>query len=345
MNRMLSQIREWLIEAVTERIGLKLLAMAVTLLLVTLVRFQEESERFFDVEVVPVLPDTDGSLTMTSGFPKTVRVRLAGPRSVINAMSPGDIPPIEVDLTGRRVGTSHYYFNSDQIEESLKGRSKKMQFVRVVRTTPESIQIKMEPLVTRQVPVKIKIEGKPSPGSEIAEQASVSPQKVQLVGPASSVRGIQYVETDSVVIDGIGVGNHEWTVSAIPIDSVSIRGAESLVVKVQIRWILAERIFHRLKVTVQGNGLEARFKPQEVSVALEGPKLKLEAMSADQIRPVVAVETDKPPALGTFFTGDVTVAWLPDGVKVVSIEPPSVRVSLLAGPSSKPADKKNNKAE
>jgi YbbR domain-containing protein len=193
--------------------------------------------------------------------------------------------------------------------------------------------------------VKIKIEGKPSPGSEIAEQASVSPQKVQLVGPASSVRGIQYVETDSVVIDGIGVGNHEWTVSAIPIDSVSIRGAESLVVKVQIRWILAERIFHRLKVTVQGNGLEARFKPQEVSVALEGPKLKLEAMSADQIRPVVAVETDKPPALGTFFTGDVTVAWLPDGVKVVSIEPPSVRVSLLAGPSSKPADKKNNKAE
>jgi hypothetical protein len=55
------------------------------------------------------------------------------------------------------------------------------------------------------------------------------------------------------------------------------------------------------------------------------------------------VEKDKAQASAA-FAGDVTVSWLPDGVKVVSIEPPSVRVSLISGALPK-SDKKSNKSE
>ncbi len=344
MSELLHRFKEWMIEALTERIALKLLAMAITLLLITLVRFQEEAERFFEVEVVPELPDTaEGSFTMTSGFPKTVRIRLAGPTSIINAISPGDIPPIEVDLTGRRAGTFHYYFNNDQIEESLKGRSKKMQFVRVLRTSPESVPVKMERLITREVPVKANIDGKPVAGAQIVDAAVVTPAKVELVGPESVVRGIKYVETDSVAIDNLGVGTHEWTVSAIPVNSVSISGADSLKVSLQIGWILAERTFHRLKTAIQGEGFDARFKPPEVSITLEGPKTKLDALNADQLQPVVAVEKDKIKAPISLI-GDVTVAWLPEGVKLVAVDPPSVRVTILAVSAAKP-EKKTGKTE
>ncbi len=343
MSKIFGRIRRWIIQATTERIGLKLIAFVITLLLIILVRFQEETERFFDVEVVPVMPEPVSGLTMTSGFPRTVRVRLAGPSSVINAMTPGDIPPVEVDLRGRRAGTSHYYFSTDLIEESLKNRSKKMQFVRVVRTSPESVQIKLEKLVSREVPIKINIDGKPAPGTELAEPPVADPAEVVLIGAASAMRGIKSVETDSVIIDGMGIGEHLRTVSAIPIEGISIRGAESLRVTVKIRWIPGERTFRDVKVALQAEGIEADFRPASVNVTLAGPKVKLDALDAEQIKPVIVTDPEKI-QVPSVITGDVTLSWLPDNLRVVSIEPPNVRVAFTQ-PGATKTRKKDKKPE
>ena len=343
MSRLLGKFRRWMVQALTERIGLKLIAFVITLLLITLVRFQEETERFFDVEVVPIMPEPVSGLTMTSGFPRTLRLRLAGPSSVINAMTPGDIPPIEVDLRGRRAGTSHYYFSTESIEESLKSRSKKMQFVRVVRTSPESVQVKLEKVVSREVPVKINVDGQPAPGTELAESPEAVPSEVVLIGAASAMRGIKGVETDSVIIDGMGVGEHLRTVSAIPIEGVSIRGAESLRVTVKIRWIPGERVFKDLPVALQAEGIEADFKPSKVTVTLAGPKVKLDTLDASQIKPVIVVEPEKL-QMPSVVTENVTLSWLPDNVRVVSIAPQSVRVSLTQPGASK-TRKKDKKFE
>ena len=327
MSAFAGQFRRWMVQAVTERIGLKLIAFVITLLLITLVRFQEESERFFDVEVVPVMPEAVSGLIMTSGFPKTVRVRLSGPNSVINALSPADIPPIEVDLRARRAGTSHYYFNADLIEESLKARSKKMQFVRVLRTSPESIQIKMENLVSREVPVKINLEGRTAPGTTLSEVPTADPETATLIGPASAMRGVKSVETDGVLVDGLGVGTHVRTVSATPVDGVSIRGADSLKITVKVRWITGERTLKQLPISLQSEDVNAEFKPKTVDVKISGPKIKLDALEPGQVKPVVAVNLEQIVVPGV-VEADVTVSWLPDGLTVSSIDPPSVRVSL-----------------
>lgn len=342
MNRLWGRVKRWLIQAMTERLGLKLIAFVISLLLIVLVRFQEETERYFDVEVVPVMPDPAAKLTMTGGFPRSLRVRLAGPSSVINAMSQGDIPPIEVDLRGRRAGTFHYYFSSDVIEESLKNRSKKMQFVRMVRTSPESVQIKLESLDSREVPVKINIEGKPVAGTELVEDPIVKPSQATVIGAASAMRGVKSVETDSVIVDGMSVGEHERTVSAIPIDGISIRGAESLRVTVKIRWIMGERLFRDLPVKLQSEEMDADFKPPLVNVTLSGPKIKLDALDAGQIKPVFVVDPEKT-QVPSVVTGDVTLSWLPDNVKIASIVPPTVRVSLSppAVPKAKKREKKS----
>jgi hypothetical protein len=255
-------------------------------------------------------------------------------------MSQGDIPPIEVDLRGRRAGTFHYYFSSDVIEESLKNRSKKMQFVRMVRTSPESVQIKLESLDSREVPVKINVEGKPVAGAELAEEPIVKPSKATVIGAASAMRGVKSIETDSVIVDGMGVGEHERTVSAIPIEGISIRGAESLRVTVKIRWVMGERLFRDLKVKLQSEELDADFKPPLVNVTLSGPKIKLDALDAGQIKPVIVVDPTKT-QVPSVVTGDVTLAWLPDNVKITSIVPQSVRVSL--SPPTVPKVKKREK--
>lgn len=343
MSAFFGQIKRWIVKATTDRLGLKLVAAVTALLLVTLVRFQEETERFFDVEIVPIMPEPESGLKMTGGFPKTVRVRLAGPSSVINAMSPSDIPAVEVDLRGRHAGISHYYFSSEVIEESLKHRAKKMQFVRVVRTSPESVQLKMEKLVSREVPVKINTEGKPVEGAELLGSPAVEPAYVTLEGPSSSMRGIKSVETDSVIVDGMGVGAHDRIVSAVPIDGVSIRGADALRVTLKVRWIPGERLLKGLAIALESGDMEASLKPKKVNVKLSGPKVKLDALDVSQIQPVLALEKEKMQTPGT-VTGDVTISWLPDGIKVVSVEPPSVRVSL-SPPATGKAKKKSKKSE
>ena len=341
MSDILSTLKRWLKQAVTERIGLKLTAFSITILLLTLVRFQEESERFFDVELVPILPEPVSGLALTSGFPKTVRIRLAGPSSVINALSPAEIPPIEVDLRGRRAGISHYYFSDELFEESLRNRSKKMQFVRVVRTIPESIQIKMEKLVSWDVPVKINFDGRLQEGLEIVGSPEVTPSEVVVIGPVSAMRGVRAVETDGVLLDGLGVGGHTQTVAAIPIEGVSIRGGEALTVSFDVRWIPGERQIKDLPIEIQGGDFDVEFKPRKATVGLAGPKIILDGLDISKIRPVIVLDEDKI-AVPSVFQTDVTIAWVPDQVRVISIDPSEVKVTVPqagANPKTKRKDK------
>ena len=327
MRLRLASVQRFFKQAVTERLGLKLIAMVITVLLLTLVRFQEESERFFDVEIVPHLPDPITGMAMTSGLPKTVRVRLAGPSSVINSLSPGEIPPLEVDLRNRRLGTSHFYLTDEMFEQAFSHRSKKLQFVRVVRAIPESVQIKMEELVSRDLPVRINTLGRLQDGMELDGKPMVTPDRLTVVGPLSAMRGLKAVETEDVVVEGMGQGEHLQTVAAIPIEGLSIRGGEELYVVVKVRHTPVRKLFSDLPLEVQGTELVAETRPTKVTVALTGPKVVLNALPPDKVRPVVVIEKEQAAVPGV-YQEDVTISWLPDAVKVTSLIPSTVRVAL-----------------
>jgi YbbR domain-containing protein len=329
----LAGTQRFLKQAVTERLGLKLTAFVIAVLLLVLVRFQEESERFFDVEVVPLMPEPASGLVMTSGFPKTVRVRLAGPSSVINSLLPREIPPIEVDLRNRRIGTSHYYFNDERFEESLRNRSKKMQFVRVLRTIPESVQIRMEQLVSRELPVTVNTAGRLPEGLELIGRPTVKPAEVHVVGPASAMRELKAVETDDVLLEGLDVGEHTQIVAAIPLVGVSVRGGQELEVTLKVRYIPGEVVLKQLPITVQGTELHAETKPDKVTITLSGPKMILDTLAPEKVNPTVVVEEEKASVPGV-FQADVSLPWLPDEVKLTSMEPATVTVSLTHHPQA-----------
>lgn len=337
MSVLLPKIQRWLKSAVTERLGLKLIAFIITMLLLTLVRFQEETERFFDVEIVPHVPDPSTGLALTSGLPKTVRLRLAGPSSVINSLSPAEIPPVEVDLRDRQLGTSHFYFTDELFEEAFRTRTKKaLQFVKVVRTIPESVQIKIEKLESRQVPVRINTHGQLMQGCELDGKPMVTPERLTAVGPASAMRGLKVIETDDVVIEGLGIGEHMQTVAAIPIEGITIRGGDELYVVVKVRHTPGRRVLTGLKIEPQGLvELAAEIRPVTATVALTGPKKVLGTLDPANVRPVVTITPEEAKVAGV-YQKDVTVAWLPEGVKVASIIPPTARVALF-----QPGMKKN----
>jgi YbbR domain-containing protein len=73
--------------------------------------------------------------------------------------------------------------------------------VRIESFKPTTIPIRLEPNVERQLPVEIKLEGKPAPGYE-AISSSAQPNLITVRGPASIVSSLQQAPTERISIEG-----------------------------------------------------------------------------------------------------------------------------------------------
>lgn len=325
------RMRLFLIQAVTENLGLKLVAFLIALLLFVLVRFQEESERPFDVEIDPILPEaSDGGYQLTSDLPRKVRLRLVGPSSIIKSLRSEDMLPVKIDLRNSKPGISYHYFKEETFENSFKEQAELrsgLQFVRIARITPESVLIKMEKLISRIVPVRVVTVGNLKRGTELVSNPKAIPSSVEVVGPASAMRDLKYVETEDVITDDLGVGDHEQLITLRAREGVTIDQGAGIKVRLQVRWTPGKRLISGLLVQAQGTELAASFKPNEVAVSLAGPQIALDSIDLAKIQPVVVITPEQSERPGV-YRGDVTVKWLPENVKVTSIVPAKVRVSL-----------------
>jgi YbbR domain-containing protein len=329
MKSVFTNIQRFIKKSLTENLGLKMTALVIAMLLFTLVRFQEESDRLIDVEVVPLEPEEVTGMVLTSELPETVRLRVHGPRSRVEAIKPGDIRPIEIDLRQEKAPRTKHYYLAEESFQIPAG-------VSFVRVTPESLQIKIERLVSRRLPVRVTTYGKLEKGCEFEENPSVNPRSVAVIGPASAMKGIKYVETEDVDVNGLAVGEHPRIVSIRPIEGVSVRQSDGLNVSVKVRWIPGQRMISGLLVQPQGEGVIATFRPKEVAVALTGPQVALDRLDPSKIKPVVALDVDEIGRIG-IYRGDVAVQWLPENVRVTSVTPQTVevRVTSIGPPKSK----------
>lgn len=308
--------RQFLRDAVTENLGLKIVALLIALLLTVLVRFQQEGERLLDVELVPLLPSPQSGLVMTQGPPDTVRVRVRGPRSRVTSLRAGEIPQVEIDLSNLSAGT-HYYYLSDDTFELASG----IEFVRV---TPESFPVKIEKLASRALPVRVRTAGKLKSGTELSAPPSAVPDSVTAVGPASLMRSLSSVATEEIDVEGLDVGKHLRVVPVRRIEGVELRGGDELDVTLEVRWIPGRRTIAGLEVSVP-DAPDLETIPREVAVSLAGPQLFLDRLDSTSVRPTVQVPLGS--GTGRIATPlPVEVKGLPEGVVVTEVSPAKVRV-------------------
>ncbi len=320
MKAMLQTIKRFLKQSVTENLQLKLIAAVVSILLYGLVLFQEESEGLIDYDIERVDPSPSSSLVITSEFPDTVRLRLRGPRSIINSMKQENLRPIKVDLSDRKGGTSYYTFSEDQFNIP--------PVLKFIRVTPESVQIKMERRITRQLPVRVRTYGNLARGTELKDAPEIEPAVVSAIGTDSSLRGLQSMETEDIDIEGLSVGKHEMMVFPRRIDGVTLKQEEKIKVTMNVQWIMAQRMFSGLPVLAKGTVLSAEIKPKGVTVTLSGPKIELEKLKPSHVQPFAILEESESERPGVYRSKALTIE-LPDGINVTSIVPKSVRVRLL----------------
>jgi len=174
-----------------ENLPLKLISLAFAVVL----WFFVMGERRHEVShIVPVtyqgIPD---GLIIANQVPGSVEVVVSGPRALLSHLSSGEMA-IFVDLSGVEAGVTSF----KRLEESLRLPGG----LAVVRVSPAYVDVKLDRVRDKQVPVRVVLSGEPVPGFRV-RRVRVTPLRVTLSGAESELKAVSEVVTEGIELGGV----------------------------------------------------------------------------------------------------------------------------------------------
>lgn len=127
-------------------------------------------------------------LMIANEVPTSVAIRVSGPRALQANLSPDDIR-FSVDLKGLTAGVTSF----KRLEETLNIPSG----LKITRISPSYVDVKLERVQERSVPVNIILTGEPAPGF-IVKSYKAEPGKVVVTGAESELKGVSEVVTEGI---------------------------------------------------------------------------------------------------------------------------------------------------
>ncbi len=128
----------------------------------------------------------DPRLIIVGSLPERVNVTMRAPRSVWEQLTStdGQVRAL-LDLSGLEAGEHILQIQLQVIAQP----------VRVISLTPQTVNIKLELLATKVLPIQLSLRGEPAIGYE-AGTMRITPQEVTLSGPQSKVEQVMDVRSD-----------------------------------------------------------------------------------------------------------------------------------------------------
>lgn len=249
-------------------IGLKLLALAVALLLWSLVAGQKEAERSLRVPLE--FQNMPASLELIGEAPSSVDVRVKGPSAMLSLLRGTELIAT-VDLSAARPGRRMFHLLPDQVSTPIG--------VRVLSVAPAMVALTFEASATKTVPVVPAIDGEPAAGYVVG-RVTASPAAVEVVGPESVVRQLTEAITEPVNLSG-AMGRVRDTVTiGVPDSSVRLKVPRSATITVEVAPAPVDRTVADVPVILRnlGRALRATASPTVVTVTVRG--------AADIVKPL-----------------------------------------------------------
>jgi YbbR domain-containing protein len=242
--------------------GLKLVSLLLAFLLWLSINVGESgAERTLELTFAP--PKIAGDLVVTK-LPTQVAVRIRGPRNFLDGVDEHRTS-IRLDLTGVEPGEQWVELSREMIRPDLKARLK------VVRFDPPRLRVGVERVVRRTIPVRAELAGMPALGYTVADVA-VTPDKIELIGPATKVDALKEIVTEPVSVHGATATVQRDALLSWPGDHVRFR-PERVMVKVTLEELVVSREFQHVPIRLlnveQGRG---RLRPPWVNVTVRGPQ-------------------------------------------------------------------------
>ncbi len=166
----------------------------------------EETFRPIPIEII----GQDPNLLLLGEPQSSVRLTIEAPTSIWNQLNENpDLMQAWVDLSGLGAGDHDL-----KVNVLIDGSP-----LRLIRVDPAEINIRLEPLLTKEIPIDLIVNGEPPLGYK-KETPQMNPGEVQISGPQSAVSKVFQAK---VVLDIAGAS--QTVTSSVPIEILDENGA------------------------------------------------------------------------------------------------------------------------
>jgi len=292
--------------------GLKIFSLAFAIGLWLFVNVgQKPAERPFKIPIEFISVPAD--VVVSHSGVDEIEVRVMGPPALLSTIQPEQLK-VALDLEGAKPGTSTFRLGSDSFNPP--------RGVRVTRITPSVINLTLEALATRMVPVSVRLAGEPPFGYKVGE-VETNPRQVQVKGPEGVVSRTAAIETEPIQLDGAPgqkVREIKLRADGKPISLTPDRVKVSIIIEEET----VTKEFEQIEV--QANDFSGKYQvfPKSVYLRLSGPKRVLGQLALGKEQ----VYLD----LGGLKPGQHVVPLsfaLPAGVKVLEHKPSRFQVRIF----------------
>ena len=297
----------------SRNIWLKFLSISIATLLWLVVAGDRVVERALRVPIeYENLPQ---GLEITGEPPETVDVRLRGSSGTLGRLTAGELAAV-IDLRTARPGRRLFHLTPGAVNVPYG--------IEVVQVAPATLPIGFENSAVRLVAVRPSVEGRPAPGYEVASVTSV-PAIVEVIGPESSLRGLDEAMTEPISITDATRPIREVVNVGVADPNVRLRTPQTAEVTVQIVAGASVRTVAGVPISIRNldNGLRGRVLPATVNIKVRGTQQGIKQLVLDALSATVDAA-----GLGPGEHAAPVRLQAPQGVAIEGVSPESVRLRI-----------------
>jgi len=190
-----------------------------------------------------------------------IEVRVMGPPALLSTLDPDHLK-VSLDLDGARPGTSTFRLSPDSFNPP--------RGVRITRISPSVINLKLETVAVRSLPVTVRLGGKPPFGYKVA-RVEANPDMVKVRGPTNEVDRMTAVETAPLELETAkGQITREVRLSSAGKTLLFSPDRVTVSVALEEEWMTRE--FSRVEVKAKDFAGRYSVSPLHTYLRLSGPK-------------------------------------------------------------------------
>ncbi|MFC1856047.1 YbbR-like domain-containing protein [Thermodesulfobacteriota bacterium] len=233
-----------------------------------------------------------GNLVITNDFNDKIEIRMSGPTAILNSVRSEKLK-YTIDLSKIVAGESSFSINPENIGLSSG--------LKITKMSPSKIDLNIENIITKTVPISINIVGEVAKGYTILSQ-QITPSSVDIKGAESEVKKIESIPTIEINISG-ATSKIEKEVDLVIKDIFysEIVGEKYISAVIEVVEEIIEKKFRDVDIVVRGAAANETYKiiPNKMNMTISGTFLTLNDLTKDGIFIYINAEdiTNKPKKL------------------------------------------------